>query len=414
MRLAALAGCALFAACTAVQPSARVLAPATTTGPDRGTLFIAGGGALDSAIIARFVALAGGGDARIVVIPTAATEDSFPESWAGLRMFREAGARHLTLLHTRSRDTADSEAFTRPLRSATAVWLTGGRQWRLADSYLDTRTVSEIRALLDRDGVVGGTSAGASIQASYMVRGAVESNEIMMAPGYESGFGLLRGTAIDQHLTARGRQDDMLRVVRRHPALLGIGVDEGTALIVTRDHAEIAGRGRVAFYNTADSGDLDYYFLSEGGTFDLDRRITSSGRRVAPQTVRDEAEVLAAMIRLFDAMRTRDTAAIRALAHPDLHTFIPVEHDGRAAIRSTSLDGFIAQVAAAAERLDERPIRPEVRVDGRLASVWTYYDFIIGSNFSHCGTDAFNFVKDSTGWIITGLAYTIQREGCTR
>jgi cyanophycinase len=411
MRAAPALCCALLASCVvAQQPAPR----AFTVGPDRGALFIAGGGVLDGEIVATFVRLAGDRDARIVIIPTAATEDSFPESWAGLRLFRQAGVEDVTVLHTRSRTTADSEAFTEPLRSATGVWFSGGRQWRLADAYLDTRTVREIRALLERGGVVGGTSAGASIQASYMVRGAVESNEILMAPGHEVGFGLLRNAAIDQHLTARGRQDDMLDVVRRYPDLLGIGIDEGTALIVTGDRAEVAGRGRVAFYNTADRGDLEYYFLTEGGTFDLARRTSTSGSRVMPETVREEVEVLAAMNRLFEAMRTRDTAAIRALVHPELRTFVAVEHADRPAIRTAPVDSFIVQIAAAVERLDERAFRPVVRMAGRLASVWTYYEFRIGTEFSHCGTDAFHFVKDSGGWIITGLAYTIQRDGCNR
>jgi cyanophycinase len=413
MRAALVLCCVITASCAGVQQQARSAAPALV-GPDNGTLFIAGGGTLDSGIIARFVELAGGDDARIVIIPTAGTQDTFPEGWTGLRMFRDAGVEHVTLLHTRSPAIADTEEFTEPLRSATGVWLPGGRQWRLADAYLRTRTVDEIGAVLDRGGVVGGTSAGASIQASYMVRGAVESNAIVMAPGHEEGFGFLRNSAIDQHLTARGRQEDMLDVVRMHPGLLGIGIDEGTALIVMHDRAEVTGRGRVAFYNTADSGDLEYYFLPRGGTFDLARRTTISGRRITPQTVRDEAEVLATMNRLFDAMRTRDTASIRAITHPHLRTFVPGEQDGQSTIRSSTLDAFIAQVAAATERLDERPIDPEVRVDGRLASVWTYYDFLIGSNFSHCGTDAFTFVKGDGGWLITGLSYTIQREGCGR
>jgi cyanophycinase len=414
MRAAQALCCGLLASCAAARPPAPAPAPAAVVGPERGALFIAGGGSLDSGVIARFVELAGGENARIVIIPTAGTQDSFPATWPALRMFRDAGVNDVRILHTRSRTAADSEAFTEPLRRASGLWLSGGRQWRLVDAYLDTRTVREIRALLDRGGVVGGTSAGASIQASYMVRGAVASNEIVMAPGYETGFGLLRNTAIDQHLTARGRQDHMLDVVRRYPDLLGIGIDEGTALIVTRDRAEIAGRGRVAFYNSADRGDLDYYFLDAGSTFDLAARTRASGRRIMPSTVREETDVLAAMNRLFDAMRARDTAAIRALAHPELRTFIPDMRSGRPSIRATTLAAFIAQIAAATERLDERPIRPEVRIDGRLASVWTYYEFRIGATFSHCGTDAFHFVKDESGWLITGLAYTIQREGCRR
>lgn len=402
----------LLAACAgAKQPTAAVPA---TIGPVNGALFIAGGGTLGSGIISQFVQLAGGPAARLVIIPTAGTRDSFPDDWPGFRMFQDAGVQHITVLHTRSRDTADTERFAEPLRNATAVWLPGGRQWRLADAYLDTRTLRGIQRVLERGGVVGGTSAGASIQASYMVRGSVESNEVVMAPGHETGFGLLRNSAIDQHLTARGRQDDLLDVVRRYPELLGIGIDESTALIVQGNRADVVGPGRVAFYNTTDRGNLDYYFLGDGAAFDLARRTTLSGRRIPPQTVYDERAVIATMNRLFDAMRMRDTAAIRSLTHPDLHTFIPGGTDAAPTVRSTSLDAFIAQVGAATDRLDEKPIDPEVRVDGRLASVWTSYDFLIGSDFSHCGTDAFHFVKGADGWVITGLAYTIQRENCSR
>lgn len=414
MRAALALGCALLTACAAGQhPEALDAAPVSGVGVEHGSLFIAGGGRLDSELLRRFIALAGGADARIVVIPTASAEDSFPDDGPGIRMFRDAGAGNVTLLHTRSRITADREDFTAPLRSATAVWLSGGRQWRLADAYLDTRTLREIRALLDRGGVVGGTSAGASIQASYMVRGAVESNTIMMAPGHEAGFGLLRNTAIDQHLTARGRQDDLLEVVRRHPSLLGIGIDEGTALIVTGDRAEIIGRGRVAFYNTADDGGESYYFLSPGDTFDLATRRVLSGSRVAPQTAQQEAEVLAAMNRLFDAMRNRDTAAVRQLLHPDVRMFVPSLENAAPVIRVMTPDAWIPSLARAVERLDERAIRPEVRIDGPLASIWTRYDFRIGTEFSHCGTDAFHFGRTAEGWTIIALAFTVQREGCS-
>src|SRR5690606_28712306 len=351
-------------------------APRARVGPERGTLFIAGGGNLGLDMIERFIQLAGGPDAPIVVIPTAATEDTFPESWPTLRMLREAGARNLTVLHTRSRDTADSREFTAPLRAAGGVWISGGRQWRLADVYNDTRTVAALRGVLERGGVIGGTSAGASVQASYMVRGAPQSNRIVMAPGHETGFGLLPNTAIDQHLTARGRQNDMPEVTRRHPTLLGIGIDEGTAIIVTGDRATVAGRGRVAFYNTADADALDYYFLPEGGTFDLARRVAIEGTRIPPHVIEDESEVVATMNRLFDAMRARDTAAMRTLLHPELRIMVPQERGGERIIRISTPDQMIAQVSRSVDRLDERPIRPEVRVDGALATIWTYYEFV--------------------------------------
>lgn len=268
--------------CAARAPAQTVVTDAPVVGPSEGVLIVAGGGRLGPDIMGRFVELAGGASARIVIIPTAGEQDSFPDSWSGYEVFREMGVRDLTVLHTRDPAVADRTDFVAPLRAATGVWIPGGRQWRLADSYLDTRTLDELHALLDRGGVIGGTSAGASIQPSYMVRGAPEGNTIMMAEGYEEGFGFLRDVAVDQHLIARGRENDLLEVIARHPSLLGIGLDEGTAILVRGDRAEIIGRSRVAFYNTADAGDAPYYFLEAGGAFDLAARRTVVGDRITP------------------------------------------------------------------------------------------------------------------------------------
>ena len=110
--------------------------------------------------------LAGGAKARIVVIPTAGPEDNFPPDWPRLDPFRQTPVRSLYLLHTRYRSVANDERFVAPLREATGVWLLGGRQFRLAEAYLGTRAHKELMGVLDRGGVVGGTSAGASVLAS--------------------------------------------------------------------------------------------------------------------------------------------------------------------------------------------------------------------------------------------------------
>jgi cyanophycinase len=396
-------------AATACASANRPPAAATAAGPPRGTLVLAGGGRLPAEVTDRFIALAGGSAARIVVIPTAGTEDAFPDDWPVAAAFRAAGVDDVTILHTRRRAEADSEAFVAPLRHATGVWIAGGRQWRLTDAYLGTRTLRELGALLDRGGIIGGTSAGASVQPSYMVRGAVQGNTVMMAPGYEEGFGFLRDVAVDQHLLTRGRQDDLLAVVRRHPNLLGIGIDEGTALIVSRDRAEVVGSSFVAFYNAADRDTLPYYFLRRGDVFDLGTRRTAHGTHVAPAVAVDEAAVVAAMNALFDAMRAQDTAAIRRLAHRDLRLFVPGTRDGAPTLRVSTLDDFIAQVGTARERLDEQAFRPEVRIDSNLAAVWAYYEFRRDGAFSHCGYDAFHFARTADGWRIIGLAYTTRQ-----
>ena len=130
-----------------------------------------GEGDLSLGIYQTFVKLAGGPNARIVVIPTAREGDDFPPAWIGLEPFLRAGARSVRVLHTRSREHANQDDFATTLQHATGVWITGGRQWRLTDAYLGTRIPDELQKLLERGGVVGGTSAGASVLASYLVRG---------------------------------------------------------------------------------------------------------------------------------------------------------------------------------------------------------------------------------------------------
>lgn len=384
-----------------------------TRGPHAGALIIAGGGRLGPEILSRFVQLAGGADARIVVIPTAGEQDQFPDDWAGLRPLREAGARNLTVLHTRDPKVADTEQFVAALRRATGVWIPGGRQWRLSDAYLNTRTLRELFAVLQRGGVIGGSSAGASIQSSYMVRGAPEGNHIMMAAGHEHGFGFLTHAAVDQHLLARNRQNDLLEVIRARPELLGIGLDEGTAILVRGERAEVIGSSLAAFYNTADANGEPYYFLSSGDVFDLGNRRVVSGTPLPPR-VADERAVTAVVQRLFDGMREADSAAVRRLFHPQALLFVPHVRDGRPLVSVTSVDEFVRAVAASEGRFDERFHDPEVRIDGNLAMVWTPYTFHLGETFSHCGIDAFHFARTAEGWQILQIAYTRRTEGCNR
>ena len=248
-------------------------AAAQQVGPANGTLVLVGGNLQDPAIIQRFLDLAGGPDAPVVLIPTAGGAESYDETWRGGDAFRAAGATRLAVLHTTDRDTANTAAFVEPLRRARGVWFGGGRQWRLADAYLHTRVHEELQGVLARGGVVGGSSAGATILGSYLVRGDTRTNTIMMGD-HEEGFGFLREVGVDQHLLRRNRQFDLLEVVRARPDLLGIGIDEDTAIVVRGDAFEVIGRSYVAIYDherRLDSGGL-FYFLSPGDTYDLATR----------------------------------------------------------------------------------------------------------------------------------------------
>jgi len=245
--------------------------PGPIVGPASGTLIAAGGGPLGPEIWGRFVELAGGADARIVVIPTAGEEDVFSADGSALEALRAAGAKDITVIHTRDPVEADTEFFVSPLREATGVWIPGGRQHRLVDAYMGTRVHEELFRLLERNGVIGGSSAGASIQASFLVRGDPATNQVVMSPEYLDGFGFLESTAVDQHLLTRNRGEDLWVILDLFPHLLGIGLDESTALVIQGDRAEVIGTSQVVIYDA--SGSIhETRILQSGDVFDLGRR----------------------------------------------------------------------------------------------------------------------------------------------
>jgi cyanophycinase len=238
-----------------------------------GTLFIGGGGGLTTDIVKRFVDTAGGPDALIVVVP-AAMEDPIPEVPGEVRMLRRAGARNVKVLHTRDRTEADRPEFLAPFRAARGVWFTGGRQWHFVDSYEGTATERFFHEVLHKGGVIGGSSAGASIQSEYMPRGDPLGNLKIMAEGYERGFGFLKGVAVDQHFFARRRTRDMSELMAVYPQLLGIGIDEGTVIIVHGSEMEVVGRSKVAVYDRRKpaGGGKDFEEVPAGARYDLVKR----------------------------------------------------------------------------------------------------------------------------------------------
>lgn len=248
-------------------------ARAAEFGPSKGALVIVGGNMHDPAILKKFFELAGGPDQPIVVIPTAGGAPTYDQNYSGLKMFKDAGATNLIVLHTTDRKVADTEEFVKPLRTARGVFFEGGRQWHLADSYLGTLTQRELFALLDRGGVIAGSSAGATIIGDYMVRGDTKTADIMMGD-HEQAFALLKKVAIDQHLLVRNREFDLIPLIEKHHDLLGIGLDEDTAIVVQGDEFEVMGRSRVAIYDIhkmiPPAG--KFYFLIPGDKYNLKTR----------------------------------------------------------------------------------------------------------------------------------------------
>ena len=187
------------------------------------------------------------------------------------------------MLHTYDKNIADSDSFIKPLLRATGVWFSGGRQWRLVDAYADTKTEAALSEVLKNGGVIGGTSAGATIQGSYLARGDTKTNQIMMGD-HEKGFGYIKNIAIDQHVLARNRQFDMFAILKNRPELLGIGIDESTAIVVKQNTFEVIGKSNVLIYDgtfwSRDQNDIQnppetehiFYFLQHGDRYNLKKR----------------------------------------------------------------------------------------------------------------------------------------------
>jgi cyanophycinase len=284
-----LSACAALAAILLVpHPSVRPVPAAQAAtpeyGPAKGALVIVGGGSTDGTnIIEKFIELGGGVEGRFVIVPTAGGNRNRDGELATynedaiLKMWRSRGLKHVRMLHTHDPKVADTEPFVRVLRDATAVWFNGGRQWNIVDSYANTRTYVEFHKVLERGGVIGGSSAGATIQGEYLVRGDTSGADIVMTkePHHQKGFEFLRRTAIDQHINARNRWDDLIPVIRQKPTLLGLGLSEGTAIVVKGDEFEVIGKWKVAVHDNTrlyQPWEKPYFVLGPGDVYNMKAR----------------------------------------------------------------------------------------------------------------------------------------------
>lgn len=239
---------------------------------ESGTLVIVGGGGMPKGLMGRFVELAGGvEEAKIVVVPISMPEP-LPEEDGMEKSLRGMGVKTVTVLRGRTPEVVDGEESLAALREATGIWFGGGRQWRFYDAYVGTEARELMVKVLERGGVIGGSSAGASIQPEYMARGNPMGSREIMEEGYERGLGFLPGVAVDQHFSQRNRFGDLASLVDRYPQILGIGIDETTALVVEGSVAEVVGRGAVHFYDRRKpvvEGEPDHESLPAGERYDL-------------------------------------------------------------------------------------------------------------------------------------------------
>jgi cyanophycinase len=215
----------------------------------------------------KFTELAGR-DAPIVVIPSALEDRDLKDRLAFLakrhgEIFRSSD---VVILHTRDRAVADSAEFVKPLLRARGVWMMGGETEYLLKTYQGTRTERELKALLARGGVVGGTSAGAIIQTSTLL----DTDGRTLVPG----FSLISGVLVWPHWSERRKEADLVKYTAQIHAPLGIGIDEATAIVVHGNAFEVVGEGHVGIVDGSTHDGKGYYLLSSGARFDLTTRAT--------------------------------------------------------------------------------------------------------------------------------------------
>jgi cyanophycinase len=205
-----------------------------------GSLVIGGGGSLSDDVYDEFVRLAGGSEARIVLIPSAypyRNRDHMEQAFSGWRGY---DVKSFDILHADSPEEANSSDFVKPLKKATGVWFAGGAQGRLAYRYVGTQADEAIQKVFKRGGAVGGTSAGASILSRTMICYGSSREAVV-----EGGLSLVCRAVIDQHFAERSRHTRLWDVISYCSHLLGIGIDEGTALIVQGGRLRVMGKGNV-------------------------------------------------------------------------------------------------------------------------------------------------------------------------
>ena len=252
-------------------------------GPDNGSLLLVGGGVTPE-IGRQFIALAGGVEVPMVVIPTAGGATEYSQQTPVSQLLRQLGAKQVDVVHTNDRELASSLDFVQPLVTAKGVFFEGGRQWRLVDAYQGTRTEQMFWQVLERGGVIGGSSAGATIQGSFLARGDTRHNQIMIGD-HQQGFGFLKNVTVDQHTLARNRHYDMFQILQERPELLGLSIDEMTGIVVAGDQFEVIGESYVLVYDGGfwsregwsmkklpPSNSL-FYFLKAGDRYDMAKRI---------------------------------------------------------------------------------------------------------------------------------------------
>jgi cyanophycinase len=275
---------ALIAACAPDRPVAEAAAK------PKGHLFIVGGGDRDEPLMRRYVELARAGGPAKVVIFTMASGVPLETGPALVAEFKGYGVIDVAYFHL-TREEALDPANLKILDGVTAVWFSGGDQVKQTAVLLDTPLHKRMLELYREGCLLGGTSAGAAVMSEFMItgnekrtKGEEGSWEVILADDVEHtrGFGFVTGAVIDQHFVTRRRHNRLIAVVLENPALVGVGIEEATAVLVRPDGKyEVLGEGQVVVYDarravTSKSADghlgghgLTMHVLLPGDVYDL-------------------------------------------------------------------------------------------------------------------------------------------------
>jgi cyanophycinase len=197
-----------------------------------------------SSVLARFVELAGARSPHVVLVTTAAANPDQAHAEYAVA-FARLGLGSPHQLRLADRADADGKHALGMLRQASAVLFCGGDQCRLS-SLVGSGVSKLLRRRLERDGlVIGGTSAGATALGDTMILGGEGGNVSAASVRTAPGLGLLPGVLIDMHFGQRGRLPRLLSAVSMEPELLGVGIDEDTAILVQGSRFEVLGSGAV-------------------------------------------------------------------------------------------------------------------------------------------------------------------------
>ncbi len=279
--------------------TAAACAPSSSTSPrPKGSLFIIGGGERDAPLMKRYIQLAEAHDTGKIVIFTMASsvpDEVGPEL---LTEFKGNGAKN-AVYYNLSRERAMQPGSDKILDGAGGIWFSGGDQALLTAALLGTPVHKRMLEMYNEGAVIGGTSAGAAVQSEFMITGNEKRTkgeegtwEVIWADDVEhtEGFGFVKKAVIDQHFVTRRRHNRLIAVVLQYPSLVGVGIEESTAVLVRPDgRYEVLGEGQVIVYDarrakTFRSPDghlgghnLTMQVLLPGDVYDLD-----SGRAVEP------------------------------------------------------------------------------------------------------------------------------------